>query len=135
MRLSYTELIRLPTFEERFDYLKQGARVAARTFGGYRALNQNFYKSKEWKTIRDAVILRDNACDLAHPDFPLYGDIRIHHINPITVDELLHSDEVVIDMDNLVVVSFKTHNAIHYSKECPYVPLIERRPNDTCPWK
>lgn len=134
---TYTEVIRLPTFEERFILLFRQSKIGQRTFGGYRLLNQDFYQSKKWRDIRNAVIVRDGGCDLAHPDYVLQSGLVIHHINPITIDDLVHGDEhQLFDMENLILTSTKTHKAIHYgSGNTPYGQWADRRPNDTCPWK
>lgn len=134
----YLELIEFPRFEERFQYLKLDGYVGSTTFGGRRYLNQILYQSPEWKEIKRKIIIRDNGCDLAHPDFEIGGTaIYIHHINPITVEDILERRPCVFDPNNLISCSFATHNAIHYgntdyAKQKVYV---ERRPNDTCPWR
>lgn len=133
----YSELIEIPTFEERFDYLKLSASVGDVTFGGHRYLNQMLYSFPEWKRIRREVILRDEGFDLAHPDFPIRGNIYVHHLNPITADDILERRSCVFDLENLVSTSFDTHNAIHYGDErliADRVP-VERKKNDTCPWR
>lgn len=132
----YSELILLQTFKERFEYLKLNGKVGEDTFGWDRYLNQTFYRSAKWRHIRDQVIVRDNGCDMGLEGYPIYGKILIHHINPITADDISHSDEeVLIDLDNLVCVSLATHNAIHYGDESliPQDPIV-RKPGDTCPW-
>lgn len=132
----YSELILLPTFKERFEYLKLDGKVGEDTFGWDRYLNQTFYRSAQWRHIRDQVIVRDNGCDMGLEGYPIHGKILIHHINPITADDISHSDEeVLIDLDNLVCVSLATHNAIHYGDESliPQDPVV-RKPGDTCPW-
>lgn len=132
----YSELILLQTFKERFEYLKLNGKVGEDTFGWDRYLNQTFYRSAKWRHIRDQVIVRDNGCDMGLEGYPIYGKILIHHINPITADDISHSDEeVLIDLDNLVCVSLATHNAIHYGDESliPQDPVV-RKPGDTCPW-
>lgn len=132
----YSELIRLPSFEDRYDYLRLQGEVGSPTFGLNRYMNQILYSSKEWKRIRDKVIIRDNGCDLAHPDFEINDRIYIHHLNPITLDQLEHSDGSIFDMENLICTSFDTHQAIHFgdSTLLPKLPIV-RMPNDTCPWK
>lgn len=133
---SYNELILFPTFEERFEYLQLSGEVGAATFGGSRYLNQNFYRTREWKRIRDQVIIRDMGCDLACPEYPIDGLIYIHHINPLTIDMIERSDSMLVLLDNLICTSYATHNAIHYgSLETIRSPFVERRPGDTCPWK
>lgn len=133
---SYRELIRLPTFSERFEYLRLAGIVGKATFGGHRIIGQEFYTSKLWKSIRDQVIVRDNACNLAHPDYPIVDRVYVHHINPITIDDFLVYSDRLIDLDNLICMSYETHNALHYGVE-QSVPkqFTERRQNDTCPWK
>ena len=134
---SYEELITRPSFEDRFLYLKLNGQVGSATFGSHRYLNQILYRMSEWKSVRSKVIIRDAACDLAHPDFELTRQPAfIHHINPITIDDILERRKCVFDMNNLVTCSFRTHQAIHYSNEdmLPKLP-IERMPNDTCPWR
>ena len=132
----YSELIKLNTFEERFEYLKLSAIIGDKTFGNERFLNQKFYGSSEWKDFRRKVIIRDNGCDLAFEDNPIYDRIEIHHINPITMEDIENRSSNLMDMENVVCVSSRTHKAIHYgnSDSLPK-PFVERRPNDTCPWK
>lgn len=134
---SYSELIILPTFSERFEYLKLDGTVADITYGGHRLLNQKFYTSPEWRRIRRDVIIRDNGCDLACDDCLITGKILIHHIEPITIDDIINRSFKVTDIDNLVCVSFETHNALHYGKiEQPTPdPFAERRTGDTCLWR
>ena len=133
---TYGELIQIPTFKERFEYLKLVGEVGKDTFGFDRYLNQNFYKSPIWRRIRNEVILRDNGCDLAHPDFPIAGKIIIHHMNPVDTDDVIYQREILLNPEYLVCVSHLTHNAIHYGdmELLPSDP-IERKPNDTCPWR
>lgn len=135
---TYQELIQLNTFEERFEYLRLAGTPGYITFGSHRLLNQMLYKSPIWESTRQRVILRDNGCDLAIPDRPIgKRDILIvHHLNPITIEQVTNNDPAVYDLNNLVCVSHKTHNAIHYgdgSKLMPSQP-IERRPGDTKLW-
>lgn len=132
---TYSELKQLQTFEERYEYCKLGGIVGETTFGFDRYLNQQFYRSPEWKRIRREIILRDEGCDLAFPGYEIHSRIYIHHLNPISEDELLHGVEAIINPNNLVCVSFDTHQAIHYgdSSLLPKTP-IERRPNDTKLW-
>lgn len=133
---SYSELLQLKTFEERFAYLKIAGEVGNPTFGYDRYFNQQFYHSSEWRRARNEIILRDNGCDLGIPDYEIYGRIYIHHINPITKDDVENFSDRLLDPDNLICVTFDTHNAIHYGDEhtLPKVP-IERVPGDTCPWR
>lgn len=135
-RKSYKEMLELPTFAERLDYLRIPAKVGEATFGDSRFLNQILYSSKEWKDLRKYVISRDMGCDLAHEDFPLYNRIYIHHINPLTVDEVYNRSSMIFDLDNLVCVSFDTHQMIHYGigSDKLKTPTV-RSQNDTCPWK
>lgn len=133
---SYSELLQLQTFIERYNYLKIGGRVGVETFGYDRYLNQVLYRSDEWKRFRREIILRDNGCDLAHSNYEIYGKIIVHHLNPITVEDVLRRDPRIFDPENVICVSLNTHNAIHYGDESLLVlGPIERRPNDTCPWK
>lgn len=134
---TYSELIQLPTFEERFHYLKLGANVAESTFGFSRYLNQDFYRSKEWKRTRNEVIVRDNGCDLGIPDYPIGGRIYIHHIEPITPKDIIELTEYLLNPSNLICTSFETHNALHYGDDSLISNriIIERTPNDTCPWR
>lgn len=132
----YSELVTLPTFEKRFEYLKLNGRVGDFTFNGHRYLNQKLYQCNEWKTVRRRAIIRDAGCDLACEGYEIYGKMLIHHMNPITIEDVLERRSCVFDLENLVLVSFETHNAIHYgdanllSKE-----LVVRTKNDTCPWR
>lgn len=134
---SYSELTKITSFEDRFNYLKLGGVIGSRTFGGNRYLNQKLYSSYEWRRFRDEIILRDHGCDLGVPGYELSSRIYIHHINPLTEDDLKHSSEFIFDPDNVVVTSFATHEAIHYGNKNLLIPatVISRKPNDTCPWK
>lgn len=133
---TYSELITLPTFEERFEYLQLKGTVGQETFGFDRYLNQILYNSKEWKSLRNKIIVRDNGCDLALEGFEIHGRILIHHINPITIDDVIKRREMVFDPENLICVTHNTHNAIHYGdKSLLITGPIKRRANDTCPWK
>lgn len=135
---SYSELIRIPEYENRIDYLMLHGVVSDPTFGGYRYLNQNFYTSREWRNFRNFIIVRDLGCDLAHPDFVIPDGelIYIHHINPISPEDLLESTDLLMDPENSITTIFSTHNIIHYGrKEQRASPYVERRPGDTCPWK
>ena len=133
---TYSELIQLPTFEERFEYLKLSGSVGKDTFGHDRYLNQKFYNSYEWKQIRDQIIIRDNGCDLGIDDRIIHGRIYIHHINPLGKVDLITYSEYLRNPEFLICTSFETHNAIHYGDMnlLPRNP-IERKPNDTCPWR
>lgn len=137
MMKSYNELITIPTFEERFRYLKVYGVIGNQTFGYDRYLNQKLYNtSREWKRVRDKVILRDNGCDLGCEGFEIYGKIIIHHINPITVEDIVTCNPCVFDLNNLISTSHNTHNAIHYGDEKSLIVApIERKQYDTCPWR
>lgn len=134
---SYRELSRLKTFKEKYEYLRLSGSVGKETFGFDRYLNQALYSSAEWKRFRRNVIVRDNGCDLCDPERPIQGDrIIIHHINPLTVEDLENRSPLIFDMDNVVCVSYLTHQAIHYG-DASLLPqdIQERMPNDTIPWK
>lgn len=133
---TYSELITIPTFEERFEYLQLKGSVGKDTFGYDRYLNQVLYRSPEWKRLRNQIIIRDGGCDLACDGYDIYGKVLIHHLNPITVEDVLARSRKVFDPDNLVCVSHNTHNAIHYGDVDLLVtgPII-RTKNDTCPWR
>ena len=133
---TYSELITIPTFEERFEYLKLDGQVGVETFGFNRYLNQAFYKSDEWLSIRDYVITRDNGCDLGMEGYEIYGRILIHHINPITKDDIIQRSRNLLDRENLITTVKRTHDAIHYGDSNLLMKApIERRKNDTCPWR
>ena len=134
---TYSELITLRTFEERYRYLKLGGRVGEETFGFDRYLNQIFYKSPEWKSVRDFVIVRDHGCDLACPDREILGSrILVHHMNPISVDDILSRSQFLLDPEYLITTVKNTHDAIHYGDENLLLTgPIERTKNDTCPWR
>lgn len=132
----YSELITIPTFIERYRYLKIGGRVGADTFGHDRYLNQILYHSDEWREFRDWIIVRDNGCDLACPGFELPDRIIVHHIDPITVEDVIRRDPKIFDPDNAISTCLNTHNAIHYGDESKLMLLpIERTRHDTCPWR
>lgn len=133
----YSELITIPTFDGRFDYLKLSGRVGRATFGYDRYFNQEFYSSREWRDIRREVIVRDNGCDLGIDGFEVPERIVIHHMNPVTKDDILKEDwDYLINPEFLISVSFRTHEAIHFGDKrlLPRIP-IERKPGDTCPWR
>ena len=133
---TYSELITLPTFEERFKYLQLGGKVGEDTFGHDRYLNQMFYTSDEWRRIRRDVIVRDNGCDLGIQDREIHGLIIIHHMNPITIEDIINRSEFLLNPEYLISTVKNTHDAIHFSDERILITdPIERRPNDTCPWK
>ena len=133
---TYSELITIPTFEERFEYLQLKGSVGKDTFGYDRHLNQVLYRSPEWKRLRNQIIIRDCGCDLACDGYDIHSKVLIHHLNPITVEDVLARSRKVFDPDNLVCVSHNTHNAIHYGDVDLLVtaPII-RTKNDTCPWR
>ena len=132
----YSELILLPTFKERYDYLRLGGTVGKETFGYDRYLNQILYTSVEWRNFRRQIIIRDNGCDLGCDGFELFSRILVHHINPITAEDVLNRSPIVFDPENVITTSHNTHQAIHYSDETllPLLP-VERSRYDTCPWK
>ena len=133
---TYSEMITLPTFEERFRYLQLGGKVGEDTFGHDRYLNQMFYTSDEWRRIRRDVIVRDNGCDLGIQDREIHGLIIIHHMNPITIEDIINRSEFLLNPEYLISTVKNTHDAIHFSDERILITdPIERRPNDTCPWK
>lgn len=133
---TYSELIRLSTFRERFDYLKMDGQVGNETFGFDRYLNQRFYHSTEWRSVRDFVIARDLGRDLGVEGYEIYGKIYIHHMNPITQTDIVHFNADMIDPEFLICTTHDTHNAIHYGDASLLITEpIERKPNDTCPWR
>ena len=133
---TYSELILLPTFEERYEYLKLGGAIGEETFGFDRYINQIFYRSKEWKKVRDLVIVRDNGCDLGISDREIYGRIYIHHMNPISLEDIERKSDLLLNPEYLITLTHNTHNAIHYGDRSLLVTApIERLPNDTCPWR
>lgn len=133
---TYSELITLPTFLERFRYLKIGGVVGEETFGHDRHLNQVLYRCGEWKRFRRDIIIRDLGRDLGCEGFDIAGKILVHHINPITVRDVLDRSPMIFDPENVITTSFDTHNAIHYGDESLLcMGPVERTPNDTCPWK
>ena len=134
---TYKELSQLKTFEERFEYLKLGGLVGVDTFGFDRYLNQMLYRSSEWKTIRHKVIVRDNGCDLGCDDHEIFGQrIIVHHMNPISIEDIKEGSKFLLNPEFLITTIHSTHNAIHYGDGSLLVSApIERRQNDTCPWK
>lgn len=133
---TYSELMSFETFEERYRYLRINGEVGAETFGCDRYLNQLFYSSDEWKRFRRNIIIRDMGCDLGIEDRDIVGLIIVHHINPITIDDVLQRRKCLMDPDNVICVSFNTHQAIHYGDDSLLIQgPIERKMNDTCPWK
>lgn len=134
---NYTELSKLRTFEDRFRYLLLDGSVSQDTFGFDRWMNQIFYRSAQWKRIRDRVIIRDNGCDLGVDGHDIYGKVLVHHMNPVTKEEIMSGSMRILDPEYLISVSMDTHNAIHYG-DLSYLKrfvVAERLPNDTCPWK
>jgi len=134
---TYSELILLPGFRERYEYLKLDGAVSVQTFGHERYLNQVFYHTDEWAIAKRKVVIRDNGNDLGDPDRPIVGKIFVHHINPISIEDVRRRSSKLFDPDNLISCSFNTHQAIHYgdwSLLMPSAPL-ERKPNDQSPWR
>lgn len=132
---TYRDLSRLTSFEERFDYLRLNGTVAHATFGSHRNVNQAFYRSREWKNVRDWAVSRDNGCDLGVPGYEIHQDLRIHHITPITLENVLDGDECVFDLDNLITTTLRTHNAIHYGVDTLLPAVVtERSRGDTKLW-
>ena len=136
MLRSYSELSRLRTFDERFRYLLLAGSVGVETFGFDRYVNQRFYRSEEWKHVRNIVIARDNGCDLGIEGRDINGRVYVHHMNPMSLEQINDHMDLILDPEYLVCVTFATHNAIHYVDES-YITLapVERQPNDMCPWK
>ncbi len=133
---TYSELIKLPTFEERYRYLKLGGKPGYATFADARCLNQALYgHSHEWKQTRRDIIIRDNGCDLACPDRVLGRKVIVHHINPLTIDDVKYRRDCIFDPENLICVSLRTHNAIHFGDESLlFTKLVERTEGDTKSW-
>ena len=133
---TYSELSKLATFKDRYNYLRLDGFVGEETFGFNRYLNQLFYTSQKWRSIRDFVIIRDNGCDLGVEGYEIHEKIIIHHMNPITVSDIMNETEYLLDPEFLISTMHNTHNAIHYGDENLLITgPIERKPNDTCPWK
>lgn len=132
---SYRELQFIDSFEERYEYLRLGGEVGKATFGFDRYLNQKFYTSREWRDIRHHVIVRDNGCDLGIEGYDIHDRIIIHHMNPMVSEDIIHRNMDILDPDNLICCTHRTHNAIHYGDRSLLVqPLVERRPGDTKLW-
>lgn len=131
----YSDLIRIQSFEERLKYLMRFSKVGEETFGGLRWLNQQFYQSMDWKAAKKIVILRDKGNDLGVDDYPIHGSIYVHHIEPITYNDLMGRSSKLFDPENLISCSYQTHETIHYGKESFTREPIIRKPNDTCPWR
>lgn len=133
---TYSEVVSIPDYLERFRYLQIGGKVGDSTFGYDRYLNQTLYRTAEWKRFRREIIIRDKGCDLAHDDYELFNNILVHHINPISAKDIVRRDPKIFDPENVICVSHNTHNAIHYGDESLLmIGPIERTKNDTCPWK
>lgn len=134
---SYAELSSLSTFEDRYNYLKVHSSVGYETFGFDRYLNQKFYRSQEWEQARNAVIVRDKGCDMGLDGYPIKGEFLIHHINPLTLEDVQNNSDKMLDINNLVLVSKKTHNAIHFGDDTivKEKKVTIRTPHDTSPWR
>lgn len=133
---TYSELIAISTYEERFQYLKLDGVVGQETFGFDRYINQMFYNSGDWRSIRNEIIIRDNGCDLAMDDYEIKGSIYIHHMNPIMLEDIANATEFLLNPEYLICTAFRTHQAIHYGDANLLVTApIERKRNDTCPWR
>ena len=134
-RRRYSELRRLRTFEERFEYLSLGGEVGKATFGYDRWVNQNFYRSREWRHARDQVVFRDSACDLGVPGYDIHRELLVHHMNPLLPEELEQGEPWILDPEYLITTTHRTHNAIHYGDySLIWKPPIQRRPGDTKLW-
>ena len=133
---TYSELIKIPTFKDRFEYLQLDGKVGEETFGFDRYLNQIFYKSPEWKAVRDFVIIRDQGCDLAMEGHEIFGRILVHHMNPIRIEDIVNRSKYLLDPEYLICTIKNTHDAIHYGDgSLLIIGPIERTKNDTCPWR
>ena len=133
---SYRGLLRLKTFEERYEYLRLSNLVGQATFGFDRYLNQQLYTSKRWKKVRDEVIIRDNACDLGVEGFEIRDKIIVHHMNPISIEDVEDDNDIIYDKNYLIATTLSTHNAIHFGDKTKLILApIDRKRNDTCPWK
>lgn len=133
---SYTELSALKTFEERFRYLQLNGVVAEETFGFDRIINQRFYRSPEWRSIRDRVIIRDNGCDLGIEGHEIFGRVVIHHMNPVRLKDFDELSDILLNPEYMIATTHATHNAIHYGDEGLLIKApVERSKNDTCPWR
>lgn len=130
----YRELSQLKTFKERYEYLRLKGTIGFQTFGSLRYLNQAFYTSYEWQQVRDFVIVRDNGCDLGIRGRPISGPIIVHHIDPITPDDILNRDPKILDPNNMICTSDSTHKGVHYNQKHIPDDVVERRPGDTIPW-
>lgn len=132
---TYSELILLPTFEERYEYLRLDGNIGDITFGSNRYLNQKFYNTPEWRRFRREIIIRDNGCDMGLEGFEIYGTIHVHHLNPITKEDILNHSACLFDPENVICVSSETHKLLTYGADAPSQRPIERFRNDTCPWR
>lgn len=134
---TYSELSQMASFKDRFEYLRLDGAVGTETFGFDRYINQQFYRSQEWKRIRNEIIVRDNGCDLGIEGFEIYGRIYIHHMNPIMLKDIVHQTDFLLNPEYLICTTHQTHNAIHYGDESLLSTLepVQRTKNDTCPWK
>lgn len=134
---TYTNLSKIKDFMDRFEYLSLKGVVAEETFGFDRYLNQRFYRSREWRQLRSKIIVRDNGCDLGVPGHEIFDHIFIHHMNPLKLDDIVNSTDYLLNPEYLICVSRTTHNAIHFGDKSLIAPseLVERKPNDTCPWR
>lgn len=132
---TYSELAVYPTLDERFEYLNLSGKVGVDTFGADRYINQRFYRSREWKRIRDHVIARDEGCDLGIPGFEIFDKVIIHHMNPMSVEDIVSADDDIINPEYLITTTHRTHNAIHYGNDRVLRPVIaDRKPGDTRLW-
>lgn len=132
---TYNELAQLHSWDDRFEYLKLGGGIGRATFGFDRYINQQFYSSNEWKSVRNFVIVRDNGCDLGVPGFEIYHELLIHHMNPMKPDDILHNESWILDPNYLITTNHNTHNAIHYGNKRAYPKVVtERAPKDTKLW-
>lgn len=133
--MTYTELMTLSTYHDRLNYLRHHSNPFEETFGPNRYFNQSFYHSAEWRRARDFAIVRDNGCDLGIPELPIRGKIIVHHLNPVTLDDIYIGSEILVNPENLICCSLDTHNAIHFLEEKKQDEYHARSPNDMCPWK
>lgn len=131
----FSELVSFETFDERFDYLKLGGGVGRSTFGFDRYINQAFYTSREWRTLRQQVIVRDNGCDLGIPGYEIHTELLVHHMNPMSIEDIVNREDWILDPDFLITTTHDTHNAIHYGTPSPYPKVVlSRSPADTRLW-
>ena len=130
----YSELCEFDSYLERFEYLSLGGTVGRSTFGHDRYLNQDFYRSRDWKSVREQAIIRDNGCDLGVPGYEIHSDILVHHMNPIDIDDIVHQQDWILNLDFLITTTQQTHNAIHYGQAPPAPLFAVRAPGDTALW-